>query len=274
MKQILDWVAGRFQKPVSALLLLLGVLLLFLGLAASLPLPFAKLSAFDPHRPTAIVLGIVFVLLAVINERATSRAAPVLEEIAAKDIQALGREVATRCDGEMHWFNVPLGRCIPPHFEQFLKPAIENDRVTRITFMLDEIVRPTWDRFIAPAVRSAEQAIGRPSKVIVLFHDFKHVKPVRHNMAFKVVNVNSPRGLKPEAHVFFYDESWMKQISVMGQDQLMPTKMLRVRPGSELFTEISGLCERYCFGVGEESPTEYRRTSSAASPNPPAPPDV
>jgi hypothetical protein len=262
MRQIIDWVAGKFQKPVSAVLLLLGILLLLLGLVASLPLPFARLSAFDPHRPTAILLGVLFVVFAIINERSSSREAPALEEIAAKDIQTIGREVAARCDGEMHWFNVPLGRCIPPHFDQFLKPAIENDQVTRIVFMLDEIVKPTWDQFIAPAVRNVEQAIGRPSKVIALFHDFKHVKPVRHNMAFKLVNVNSPRRLKPEAHVFFYDESWMRQVSVMGQHQLIPTKMLRVRPGSELFAEIKVLCERYCFGVG----------SASAAPNPPAAP--
>ena len=129
-------------------------------------------------------------------------------------------------------------------------------------------MKPTWDQLIAPAVKEAELATRRLPKVTVLFHDFKNVAPVRHNMAFKVININSLRGSKPEAHVFFYDESWMRQVSIKGKNELLPQRMLSVKPGSELFAEIKVLCDSYCFESSHQDPPVVQNGRSAVGTQP------
>jgi hypothetical protein len=93
-----------------------------------------------------------------------------ISEIPSTEIQNAGRDFAERCDGEMHWFNVPLGRCIPPHFEAFLKPAIENERVASIVFMLDRGVQATWENFVKPHVARVEKnLISQKARLVYIF---------------------------------------------------------------------------------------------------------
>lgn len=163
-------------------------------------------------------------------------------EILPTEIQKSGKEFCERCDGEMHWFNVPLGRCIPPHFTEFLLPAIKNERVTEIVFMLDESVKESWERLVEPLVKEAEKRHMKRSKVVVLYH---RLRDSGHYMAFKMINVKSPRGLVPEAHVTFYDEDWMEKISVSSKAELAPKRFVHVLPETKMFDALVALCERY-----------------------------
>jgi len=249
MKKLIEWLTNKFQQPFSPLFFLFGALLTVVGVTAGVKLPaIGNLVASQSYRWPTVTLGVAFILLAILIERGLLVSKPYIEEIPRQKIQAVGREYAQSCDGEMHWFNVPLGRCIPPHFDDFLRPAIANANVTRVVFMLDQTVEPIWVQFVLPAVQQAERSLEHVrSKVTVLFHDLKSVSPVRHNMAFRIINVNSPHGRKPEAHVFFYDESWMTKIPVSGREELIPKRMIKVKPGCELFDELQMLCESYCF---------------------------
>jgi len=232
---------------------LFGALLILLGLTAGLKLPTVGTIAAFYRRP-AVILGVGLVLLAILVERGLLVSKPYIEEIPRQQIQAAGRSHGKICDGEMHWLNVPLGRCIPPHFDDFVKPAISDENVTRIVFMLDQTVKPAWNRSVQPAIDETERSLKRVrSKVTVLFHDLKSVKPVPRNMAFRMINVNSPKGRKPEAHVFFYDESWMTKNPVIGREELMPKRMMKVNPGCELFAELHLLCESYCFQADDQN---------------------
>jgi class 3 adenylate cyclase len=75
-------------------------------------------------------------------------------ELVARD----GREFATSGGGAMYWFRVPLGGIsYPEGFRSFLQPALENDRITKIRFVLDATVGPirrVWDDLVMPLVSS------------------------------------------------------------------------------------------------------------------------
>ena len=75
-------------------------------------------------------------------------------ELVARD----GREFATSGGGAMYWFRVPLGGIsYPEGFRSFLQPALENDRITKIRFVLDATVGPirgVWNDLVLPLVSS------------------------------------------------------------------------------------------------------------------------
>jgi hypothetical protein len=52
----------------------------------------------------------------------------------------------------MYWFRVPLGGIsYPEGFRSFLQPALENERITKIRFVLDgssEAIREVWDDLV------------------------------------------------------------------------------------------------------------------------------
>lgn len=244
VKDIVKWMSTKFQQPLCPLFFLFGAVLVILGITSWLP-SMGHASITDHYKWVAIALGIVFVLLAVIIDQGLLIRRMPIEEIPSKDMQSVGKEFAKDRGGEMFWFNVPLGRCIPPLFNEFLKPAIENENVSRIVFMLDITTKEIWDNFVAPAVRLTESTCQHGPKVVVRFHDLKSLKPVAHTMSFKLFKDSSKERV-PEAHVCFYDESWMQRFSLLsGREELMPKRMIKVKPGCELFDEIIQLCDRY-----------------------------
>ena len=82
-------------------------------------------------------------------------------ELVARD----GRELAATGGGAMYWFRVPLGGIsYPEGFRSFLQPALENDRITKIRFVLDASVPPirdVWDGLVLPLVRNWAAARGQ-----------------------------------------------------------------------------------------------------------------
>jgi class 3 adenylate cyclase len=65
-----------------------------------------------------------------------------------------GREFAVNGAGMMYWFKVPLGGlCYPEGFRNFLQPALENPRITKIRFMLDQTapkIPEIWHELVIP----------------------------------------------------------------------------------------------------------------------------
>lgn len=64
-----------------------------------------------------------------------------------------------RAHGEMVWFNVCLAMFEPQSlFDRLLRPAIENPRVTKVTFILDETERARWRDAVLPKVAECSGA--------------------------------------------------------------------------------------------------------------------
>jgi len=80
-------------------------------------------------------------------------------EMVARD----GRDFAANGAGVMYWFRVPLGGVsYVEGFRHFLQPALENERITKIRFVLDASVPPirrVWTDLVLPLV--SEWAEGR-----------------------------------------------------------------------------------------------------------------
>jgi Adenylate and Guanylate cyclase catalytic domain len=86
-------------------------------------------------------------------------------EMVARD----GRDFAVNGGGAMYWFRVPLGGVsYPEGFRHFLQPALENERITKIRFVLDASVPPlshVWRDLVLPLVN--EWAAARTGVSIV-----------------------------------------------------------------------------------------------------------
>jgi class 3 adenylate cyclase len=75
-----------------------------------------------------------------------------------------GRDFAENGAGMMYWFKVPLGGvCYPEGFRNFLQPALENPRISKIRFMLDSAaprITQIWMDLVWPLLE--EWAKARP----------------------------------------------------------------------------------------------------------------
>ena len=65
-----------------------------------------------------------------------------------------GRDFAENGGGMMYWFKVPLGGiCYPEGFRNFLLPALDNPRISKIRFLLDSanpIYEQIWNNMVLP----------------------------------------------------------------------------------------------------------------------------
>lgn len=77
-----------------------------------------------------------------------------------------GRDFAENGGGTMYWFKVPLGGLsYPEGFRHFLQPALENPRVGKIRFVLDETnssVRRFWSDLVLPLITHWAEETGLP----------------------------------------------------------------------------------------------------------------
>jgi len=77
-----------------------------------------------------------------------------------------GREFATNSAGMMYWFKVPLGGIsYPEGFRNFLQPALENPRIPKIRFMLDQsapIISDVWRELVLPQLHDWADAQDVP----------------------------------------------------------------------------------------------------------------
>jgi class 3 adenylate cyclase len=86
-------------------------------------------------------------------------------EMVARD----GRDFAAHGAGVMYWFRVPLGGiAYPEGFRNFLQPALENEQITKIRFVLDATVPPIrrfWTDLVLPLVAEWAERRGEPHAI-------------------------------------------------------------------------------------------------------------
>ncbi|HEX8099261.1 MAG TPA: adenylate/guanylate cyclase domain-containing protein [Actinomycetota bacterium] len=101
-----------------------------------------------------------------------------LKRVPAEDIQIIrpweavardGRTFAERGGGTMYWFKVPLGGLsYPEGFRNFLQPALENDRITKIRFVLDgsnPTVQQIWQHVVLPQAKGWAETAGTTASI-------------------------------------------------------------------------------------------------------------
>jgi len=127
--------------------------------------------------------------------------------------------------GEVIYFNVCLSMFKPQSlFDKLLRPAIENPRVTRIQFVLDEGERERWKQDVLPKVRSCSGGV-------------KVLEPrwarLEKTLSF-IVSEQRVEG-KPEALLSFWGEPFMSKSA--GRD--VPRYVFHVLSQSELMGRLS-----------------------------------
>ena len=84
--------------------------------------------------------------------------------IGPASLRGESRRFCAEAQSEMTWFNVCLLMFEPEWlFDELLRPAIENARVTRIQFVLDEGERQRWEQVVSPRIAAcagAEKVAG------------------------------------------------------------------------------------------------------------------
>ena len=80
-----------------------------------------------------------------------------------------GRDFAQRGAGMMYWFKVPLGGLsYPEGFRNFLEPALDNPRITKIRFMLDQsasTVPEIWREVVIPQIEAWAKQGGHGCRI-------------------------------------------------------------------------------------------------------------
>lgn len=76
-----------------------------------------------------------------------------------------GRDFAQKGAGMMYWFKVPLGGVsYPEGFRNFLQPALENPRISKIRFILDQAapkIPHIWSDLVIPLLQDWASKSGR-----------------------------------------------------------------------------------------------------------------
>lgn len=202
-----------------------------------------------------VVFAVVLVLLALIllgglraegrDERLQERIAHLEDEvvqlrsllpasdtilIGPQQLRAESQRFARAARGEMVWFNVCLLMFVPQElFDVLLRPAVENEGVTRIRFVLDEGERSRWQSQVRPKIDTCAGA-------------GKVVEPtwtrLEENVSFILAD-QAHGGI--EGHLSFWGEPFMSRSA----ERDIPRYIFRVLEGSELITRLTELARSY-----------------------------
>ena len=151
--------------------------------------------------------------------------------IGPRHLRSSSERFARDARGEMVWFNVCLMMFKPQElFDCLLRPAVENPRVNRITFVLDEGERRNWDDHVAPKLAACA---GRE----------KVLEPRWCKMTESVSFILADRDTdgQLEAQLSFWGEPFMARTT--GRD--VPRYIFHVQPHSELIPQLVELERRY-----------------------------
>jgi hypothetical protein len=78
-----------------------------------------------------------------------------LQLIVPRQLTAVSQRFLERVQGDMIWFNAPLDMFASQGlFDRFLRPAIGNDRVGSIRFILDQGERERWEEQVVPMIQA------------------------------------------------------------------------------------------------------------------------
>lgn len=151
--------------------------------------------------------------------------------IGPRHLRSASESFARQARGDMVWFNVCLMMFRPQElFDCLLKPAVENPRVTRIEFVLDEGERDHWRNHVVPKLAACR---GRE----------KMVEPrwcaLKENVSFVLADRESDGQV--EAQLSFWGEPFMARTT--GRD--VPRYIFHVQAHSELVTHLVELARSY-----------------------------
>ena len=151
--------------------------------------------------------------------------------IGPRHLRSSSETFALHARGEMVWFNVCLMMFKPQElFDCLLRTAIENPRVNRITFVLDEGERVNWHEHVAPKLAACA---GRD----------KVLEPrwctMNESVSFILADRQTDGQL--EAQLSFWGEPFMARTT--GRD--VPRYIFHVQPHSDLIPQLVELERRY-----------------------------
>jgi hypothetical protein len=146
----------------------------------------------------------------------------------------LRKETTQYCaqsQGEMLWFNVCLLMFRPQAlFDEMLKPAIENPKVTSLAFILDESEKERWDKEVLPKIKQCRGAEK------VLPPQWCHLKESVSFILSDVLPAGERQGL-----LSFWGEPFMSRST--GQD--IPRYVFKVLAHSELIVRLTEMARSY-----------------------------
>lgn len=151
--------------------------------------------------------------------------------IGPRQLRSASETFARQARGDMMWFNVCLMMFRPQElFDCLLKPAVENPRVTRIQFVLDEGEQANWRDHVVPKLATCR---GRE----------KVLEPrwcaMKESVSFVLADRESD-GLV-EAQLSFWGEPFMARAT--GRD--VPRYIFHVQAHSELIPRLVELERSY-----------------------------
>ena len=151
--------------------------------------------------------------------------------VGPRQLRSASETFARQARGDMVWFNVCLLMFRPQElFDCLLRPAVENPRVTRIEFVLDEGERENWRAHVAPKLEACR---GRE----------KVTEPrwctMNENVSFVLADRESDGHV--EAQLSFWGEPFMARTT--GRD--VPRYIFHVHAHSELVVRLVELDRTY-----------------------------
>jgi hypothetical protein len=157
--------------------------------------------------------------------------APDVVLVGPRHLRTASEAFARQARGDMIWFNVCLMMFRPQElFDCLLRPAVENPRVTRIEFVLDEGERANWRDHVVPKLAACR---GREKVVEPRWY------PLHESVSF-VLGDRDADG-RAEAQLSFWGEPFMARTT--GRD--VPRYIFHVHAHSELVPRLVELARTY-----------------------------
>jgi hypothetical protein len=150
--------------------------------------------------------------------------------VGPRQLRSASETFARQARGDMVWFNVCLMMFRPQElFDCLLRPAVENPRVTRIEFVLDEGEQANWRDHVVPKLATC----GGREKVLE-----PRWCAMKESVSFVLAGEAEGHA---EAQLSFWGEPFMARAS--GRD--VPRYIFHVQPHSELIPRLVELERSY-----------------------------
>ena len=155
--------------------------------------------------------------------------------VGPRQLRSVSEQFARHMSGDAIWFNVCLSMYKPqPLFDALLRPALENERVTSVQFVLDASQQGLWQESIQPKIA----ACGGNAKV----REPRWCN-LSQNVSFILADSQQSGGV--EALLSFWGEPFMAQST----ERDVPRYIFHVQKSSELLSHLVEL-ERGCVRQG------------------------
>lgn len=160
---------------------------------------------------------------------------PEIRLIPSQEIFRKGEDLALRNRGEMWWFNTPLGFKNQKIFDQILKPAMENPRTKKISFILDQRFKETWEKDVKPKINKTKghEKVEEP-----------RWRSIREKTAFRMIDTQTDKDEK-EAHLTILERPFIMHIQNTEKEAFHPRYMFHVKSHSKLIQDLKDLYLEY-----------------------------